>query len=106
MNGDGCSSLCKVEPLHICVGSLATTSVCKLNNTKLNLTLLSVLRDTSTNRAIYYVSVTPKNMEIAIAASLITVTSTMPSSSIKFEYLSDSGTIVITVDYLQTMERV
>jgi hypothetical protein len=30
----------------------------------------------------------------------------MPSSSIKFEYLSDSGTIVITVDYLQTMERV
>lgn len=58
VSGDGCSSACTVETNWSCVGTLAQGSTCKIN-IEVSLNYVGTLRDTSSNRADIYFTLTP-----------------------------------------------
>lgn len=58
-NGDDCSSSCTIDQDWVCKGRYSQGSTCKINTT-VTLTYMGVGRDTSSNTAIFYYSLSPK----------------------------------------------
>ena len=103
VNGDGCSS-CTVDQDWVCVGKLSQGSTCKINST-VKLSYMGAIRETSSNRGIFYFSLKPvfsKSTAINYSSLLST---TLSYARIEVEFSQDQQLLIAKVDYLDEIEN-
>ena len=104
VNGDGCSSVCKIEKNYRCLGGSLNPSKCVYSKLNIALSVSKITKNGYTNQGIFVIEVTP-----ALSAfSLLNYTKLLTFScnqSIAVNSASYSGgSITIIVDYLENLE--
>ena len=103
VNGDGCSS-CTVDQDWVCVGKLAQGSTCKINST-VKLSYMGAIRETSSNRGIFYFSLKPVFSKSAAINYSSLLSTTLSYARIEVEFSQDQQLLIAKVDYLDEIEN-
>jgi len=107
VSGDGCSSVCAIEPFYQCYNASNTSpSVCVYLGKPLQISLQSIRRNTSANEGLFSFKITPplsslSKMDFGSFLSL-SCDCAYTVSDIKYT----DGELQLVVDYTQDMEGV
>lgn len=105
INGDGCSSVCRVETDYTCVGGTSTTpSTCSFSGTLLvSITLFK--KDPSQNKVYLQATVTPALAELATIDFSTAFVPNFPVASKSTTFINSSGVIDMVFTYDQPLNN-